>query len=153
MSQPSPDAIIAPWLSDSPGQSLWVIGEAIPPLVTDYLDEHPRNVRRFDPHIEAIDWSGPTDACLLTTPLDSNAALMLLGRLRNHLIAHILCFIREPLTDTDLFSLGFKRGMQVSTQTGPLLSFTYALATYNHTRAWNNPKFWANPENWNKYWW
>jgi hypothetical protein len=77
MSQPSPDAIIAPWLNDSPGQSLWVIGEAIPPLVTDYLDEHPRNVRRFDPHIEAIDWSGPTDACLLTTPLDSNAALMM----------------------------------------------------------------------------
>jgi hypothetical protein len=153
MSQPSPDAVIAPWLSDAPGRTLWVIGETMPPLVADYLSEHAREVSRFQPQIEAIDWSAHSDACLLTTPLDSEAGLVLLGRLRNHLIPHILCFVREPLSDADLFSLSFKRGIRVSTQAGPLLSFTYALATYNHTRAWNNPKFWANPENWNKYWW
>ena len=153
MTAQTPDAIIAPWLDDAPGNQLWVIGDAVPPVVQDYIEARDSEVFEFDATIAAIDWSRAAQACLITQPIQNEVDLLLLGRLRNHLIPHILCFANTELDETALFALSFKRGAAVVIQGRTHLSFSYALATYNHSRAWNNPKFWANPENWNKYWW
>ncbi len=153
MSELSPDALIAPWLSERAPASLWVIGRTLPLIVEDYRAHQDCQVDLLSP-ADLADWTLATpDAALWAETLDTPEQLTALGVLRNRLIGNIFCLVSEQISTEALFALGFRRGENCHVQDQVVLSFHYTLATYNHTRAWNNPKFWANPENWNKYWW
>ena len=148
----SPDSVIAPWLESVQPDTLWVIGETTPPVVTDY-QQHSSNSVSTLPHQEVGSTRQPPQAALIAKPLNSMDELLVAGQLRNLLISDILCFVHASIPQDSLYALAFKRGEECREKGNALLSFHYSLATYNHTRIWNNPKFWANPENWNKYWW
>ena len=153
MKKQSPDALIAPWLSDRAPRSLWVVGEDVPPVVADYALANAVSLTHLSGPL-AFDLHQPIpEAALVADPIRLEGDIERLGALRNRLIGDILCLVAAEVQNDMLYALGFRRGEICHTQHGELLSFHYALATYNHTRAWNNPKFWANPENWNKYWW
>jgi hypothetical protein len=152
LNQQTPDAIIAPWLEHSRPEHLWVIGDQVPPVISDY-QSHTRN--RVDClTADQIRQSAIVpNAAIIVFPLVDQDDLLVAGALRNLLIGDILCFANETITPESLYAFAFRRGAHCHEKNHALLSFHYSLATYNHTRAWNNPKFWANPENWNKYWW
>jgi len=152
LSKLSPDSVIAPWLESVQPQTLWVIGDATPPVVTDY-QKHSNNLVETLSIREIEEREHIPKAALIALPLSSPDELLLAGQLRNLLISDILCFVSTTIPAESLYALAFKRGDECQEKQSTLLSFHYSLATYNHTRAWNNPKFWANPENWNKYWW
>ena len=153
MSTLSPDALIAPWLTDRQPVRVWVIGSSIPPVVQDYAAAHAVEIALLPSHrVSDLSLAAP-DAALVADPITEPEALESLGILRNRLVQDIFCLVSTAIPVEDLFALSFSRGQPCVSQSGELLSFHYTLATYNHTRVWNNPKFWANPENWNKYWW
>jgi hypothetical protein len=152
LSTHSPDSVIAPWLESVQPQTLWVIGETTPPVVTDYQIHSHNSVVTLKPQEIGANVQMPS-AALIAHPLNTLDDLLLAGQLRNLLISDILCFVNRSIPADSLYALAFKRGDECQETQNALLSFHYSLATYNHTRAWNNPKFWANPENWNKYWW
>jgi hypothetical protein len=152
LSTHSPDSVIAPWLESVQPQTLWVIGETTPPVVTDYQIHSHNSVVTLKPQEIGANGQMPS-AALITHPLNTLDDLLLAGQLRNLLISDILCFVNRSIPADSLYALAFKRGDECQEKQNALLSFHYSLATYNHTRSWNNPKFWANPENWNKYWW
>ena len=152
MSVHTPDSVIAPWLESVQPDTLWVIGETTPPVVTDYQQYSSNSVSRLS-HQEVGSTLQLPQAALIAKPLTSTDELLVAGQLRNLLISDILCFVHVSIPRDSLYALAFKHGEECREKGNTLLSFRYSLATYNHTRVWNNPKFWANPENWNKYWW
>jgi hypothetical protein len=148
----TPDSILAPWLESTEPETIWVVGQEIPPVVLDYQSHCLNQIEVINP--EAIHAANQLpNAALIADPIQTLEHLLIVGQVRNLLIPEILCFVSESVESEALYALGFKRGGRCYQTRTTLLSFHYSLATYNHTRAWNNPKFWANPENWNKYWW
>lgn len=153
MSALSPDALIAPWLSERKPKSLWVVGQGTPPVIQDFATANDTALTEIRANM-LTDLSLPVPmAAICVDPILGELELEHVGILRNRLITDIFCLVSQQIPAEALYALGFHRGEYCVSQAGELLSFHYALATYNHTRAWNNPKFWANPENWNKYWW
>lgn len=153
MSERSPDALIAPWLTERKPKSLWVIGQGTPPVIQDFATANDTALTHINDAM-LTDLTLPVPAAaILVDPILVESDLVRVGILRNRLITDIYCLVSRQVPSEALYALGFRRGEYCVSQAGELLSFHYALATYNHTRAWNNPKFWANPENWNKYWW
>ena len=148
----TPDSVIAPWLESVQPDTLWVIGETTPPVVSDYQQHRSNSVSMLS-HQEVDSARQPPQAALIAKSLTSTDELLVAGQLRNLLISDILCFVHVSIPQDSLYALAFKRGEECREKGNALLSFHYSLATYNHMRIWNNPKFWANPENWNKYWW
>jgi len=150
----SPDAVIAPWLSEKNPKVLWVFGESLPHVISDYVEHHHTELILLSPGLPKARWpESLPEAALIAEPVSDESALERLGTLRNLLIADLLCFVRETVRPEQLYGLGFKHGTNCQHRLGNLLSFHYTLANYNNTRVWNNPKFWANPQNWDKYWW
>ena len=148
----TPDSILAPWLESTAPETIWVVGQDVPPVVLDYQTHCLNQVQVMGPKAVQSATQLP-NAALIADPIRTPEDLLILGQVRNLLIPEILCFVSESIESEALFALAFKRGEHCRQKRTVLLSFHYSLATYNSTRAWNNPKFWANPENWNKYWW
>ena len=149
----TPDSIIAPWLTRITPETLWVIGEQVPPIVIDFSKSHKLRLECFKWPNRSSEWPHKNaKAALLVDPVTTNHQITI-GSLRNRLINEILCFVEGEVDPSILFALGFTRGLQCEIHYRECLSFHYSLTTYNHNRVWNNPKNWANPENWNKYWW
>jgi hypothetical protein len=148
----TPDSILAPWLESTAPDAIWVVGQEVPPVVSDYQAHSMNQVQVMNPKAIQSAIQLP-NAALIADPIQTPEDLLTLGQVRNLLIPEILCFVSESMESEALYALAFKRGEHCRQKRITLLSFHYSLATYNHARAWNNPKFWANPENWNKYWW
>ena len=148
----SPDAVIAPWLEIIRPSHLWIVGSEVPPVARDYQKHSQSTIQLLSAQAINSETLIPT-AALCIQPIAHPDDLVTLGQLRNLLIPNIFCLVAANMPANNLFGLAFKRGSFCRNKTQQLLSFHYALATYNHTRSWNNPKSWANPENWNKFWW
>lgn len=149
----SPDSIIAPWLEAAAPRSLWIVGPSIPPVVMDYCQAHGTAHQILDDASMAATTDPIPEAAILVEPIVDADQLSAAGILKNRLIGHVLCFADAQFPVGAFYGLAFESGATCFARGRALLSFQYALATYNHTRAWNNPKFWANPEHWNKHWW
>jgi len=149
-----PDGIIAPWLEAIRPTRLLVVGDHLP-ILDDYQRAHPLELESAPANRHDLGHHPKTYAAVLISHvLASDDDLLLAGIARNQLAPQVLVFVRpDQVQSTALFGLGFVRHAETADRMGALLSFRYALATYNHTRDWNNPKFWANPERWNKHWW
>ena len=148
-----PDGVIAPWLDAVAPRTLLVVGPTLP-LLADYAASHPVVVETSPSTDDALTGLQKRyDAVLMSEIIASEDAVLLAGIARNQLAPDVLTLVRPTIPATALFALGYVRYAHTEDRDGPLLSFRYTLATYNHTRSWNNPKFWANPERWNKHWW
>lgn len=148
-----PDGVIAPWLDAVAPKTLLVVGPNLP-LITDYQAAHAVMVESSPSAHDALTALHKRyDAVLISEILASEHDVLLAGIARNQLAPEVLTLVRPSIPVTALFALGYVRFAPTADREGPLLSFRYTLATYNHTRSWNNPKFWANPEQWNKHWW
>ncbi len=149
-----PDGLIAPWLEVVAPRTLVVIGPTLP-LVENYQSTHAVDVVQLSPDPHALTHhSMRYEAVLISQVIETEDDLVLPGIARNQLAPQVFVLIRPAvIAPSALFGLGYVRHSETHDREGPLLSFCYTLATYNHTRAWNNAKFWANPEQWNKHWW
>ena len=105
----TPDSVIAPWLESVQPDTLWVIGETTPPVVTDY-QQHSSNLVSTMSHQEVGSTRQPPQAALIAKPLISMDQLLVAGQLRNLLISDILCFVHVSIPQDSLYALAFKRG-------------------------------------------
>lgn len=137
--------------------SLLVVGQHIQSLVDNSQDTR---LHRIETPVEMnqLGSVGNIDLAIIsdiTEEMDKQAAIELLGVIRNAHAKRILLITKESDANkngwqlTDFLGMGFKTISSDNT----LHLYSYNIHNYQQKRDWLNNRYWANPEYFNKFRW
>ena len=161
----TPQSTLAAILDSHRPTSLLVISLNPIPQLEDWCRHHGATLHSIsesdpEPRLQGLP---RVDMAIVADQLEymtREAGARLIGLLRNLYTERVVVLYQEKLAPERLrwsrnafLAMGLRREAVFRQQEREMALYSYELARYNFTRAWNNSRFWANPENCGKYWW